>query len=439
MKKGFVISWYYPPGNSSEGLVTFKLLKNSKYQYDVWTRADQQQSVWDRKSHEDKLVTDNVKIIPGKCENEKEWVREGIKYFDAHRDEYDFVMSRSMPVESHEIAISIKKKYPDIKWIASFGDPIVNTPYIDEITMGGKSNPFKLREYFFRENLSVLRASRVFVSPSRQANKFLWNKEKENGDKVAKYFSEVNDYVLKNADVLIYNNPYQLEHAFMDDYLKEFKDKGCILEHSFEADFYPEGDMGKKNKKLSFIYVGHLDDTRNARSLLKAIKKLKQNDKDLGKKVEFVFYGHLSDGDKIFILDNDLVDIVKTRKDIKYLESLKVIKAADWAILIDANFTSLVDDCIYLPAKLIDYMGARTKVFSISHMRGAGADIIRDVGGGKVVTHSPDDIYLYLSKIIYQGFEPAPYDEKKVKKYSSSEMSKRLDKIIGTLLKEGKR
>ena len=63
MKKGFVISWYYPPGNSSEGLVTFKLLKNSKYSYDVWTRADQQQNVWDRKSNEDKLVADNVEIL----------------------------------------------------------------------------------------------------------------------------------------------------------------------------------------------------------------------------------------------------------------------------------------------------------------------------------------------------------------------------------------
>ena len=35
MKRILVISWYFPPINSSEGLVTYKLLKNSKYQYDV--------------------------------------------------------------------------------------------------------------------------------------------------------------------------------------------------------------------------------------------------------------------------------------------------------------------------------------------------------------------------------------------------------------------
>ena len=39
MKRILVISWYFPPINSSEGLVTYKLLKNSKYQYDVCRTA----------------------------------------------------------------------------------------------------------------------------------------------------------------------------------------------------------------------------------------------------------------------------------------------------------------------------------------------------------------------------------------------------------------
>ena len=41
MKKILVISWYFPPVNSSEGLVTFKLLKNSEYEYDVFTQKNQ--------------------------------------------------------------------------------------------------------------------------------------------------------------------------------------------------------------------------------------------------------------------------------------------------------------------------------------------------------------------------------------------------------------
>lgn len=434
MKKGFVISWYYPPGNSSEGLVTFKLLKNSKYNYDVWTRANQQQSVWDRKSDESKLIAKNIEVIKCDCGDMKEWVREGLKYFVEHSNEYDFIMSRGMPVESHELAVKIHEKYPNIKWIASFGDPIIDTPYINAITMGGQVNPFRTKEYIKREDLSALRASKVFLSPVRRARKLIWKREKRAGDKVSKYFEETNRATLNGADILIYNNDYQLEHAFSRKEYKRLKKKGQVLPHSFDPEMYPE--KTKKNKKISFIYVGHLDDTRNAHSLLKAILKLKKHDESLGEKVEFCFYGHMGGRDKMFILDHGLTDVVKLHGDVNYFESLKIIKEADWAILIDANFTSLVDDCIYLPAKLIDYMGARTKIFSISHVRGAGSDIIHEVGGGKVVTHSADDIYLYLSKIIYQGYEPPRYDEKKVMRFSAKNVAKELDKIEAEMLGE---
>ena len=436
MKKGFVICWYYPPGNSSEGLVTFKLLSNSKYSYDVWTRENQQQSVWDRKSDEDKLTASNINVIKDDCDGMKQWVRDGLRYFEEHKDEYDFIMSRSMPVESHELAMKIKEKYPNIKWIASFGDPIIDTPYIDEITMGGQSNPFKFKEYLKREEVSALRAARVLVSPSRSARKLLWRHEKKDGNKTAKYFEKVNFTTVSKADVLIYNNEYQLAHAFSRKALARFKDKSVVLEHSYDTKMYPNENKVTKNEKISFIYVGHLDDTRNARSLLKAINRLQKKDKELEKRVRFDFYGHLSDSDKIYIVNHGLMNVVKVHDDVKYLKSLEIIKNADWAILIDANFTSLVDDCIYLPAKLIDYIGARTRVFSISHVKGAGSDIIRKVGGGKVVTHSPDDIYLYLSKIIYQKFEPKPYDEKRANYYSSKTIAKRLDEIEDKLLGE---
>lgn len=437
MKKGFVISWYYPPGNSSEGLVTFKLLKNSKYQYDVWTRADQQQSMWDRKSDESKLTAENVGVIKGECDDAKKWVEEGVKYFLEHRDEYAFIMSRSMPAECHELAIKIKEKIPDVKWIASFGDPLVDTPYINDITMGGQDNPFKMVHYLAKEDLSFLRASRVFVSPTRLARKYVWRKDKQIGSEIERYFEYVNLTTLVEADVVIYNNIYQFEHAFSRTGLKKYQSKGVVLEHSYDPGLYPKKKT-KKNSKITFVYVGHLDHNRNVHTLLEALSEMKKRDPELSKKVEFVFYGHMDDSDKVFILDYDLVDLVKINKDITYLESLNVIKDADWAILVDANFTSIVDDCIYLPAKLMDYMGARTNVFSISHVKGAGSDIIREVGGGKVVTHSADDIYLYLSKIIYQKYRPKPYDENEAKKYSSVEVSKRLDGVIGKVLKDKK-
>ena len=118
MKKCLVISWYFPPVNSSEGLVTFKLLKNSKYKYDVFTQKGNES--WTYGSKEDKLVSSNINTIFAKNNELSKWVEEGIQFFDDNKDKYDMIMSRSMAPESHMIALAIKKKYPDIKWIASF-------------------------------------------------------------------------------------------------------------------------------------------------------------------------------------------------------------------------------------------------------------------------------------------------------------------------------
>ena len=52
-KKGFVTSWYFPPINSSEGTCTFKLLKNSKYEYDVFTQKNNKN--WSYDTNEDKM------------------------------------------------------------------------------------------------------------------------------------------------------------------------------------------------------------------------------------------------------------------------------------------------------------------------------------------------------------------------------------------------
>ena len=53
MKKISVITWFYPPVNSSEGLVTYKLLNNSRYEYDVFT----QKYAYEFYNKEDKAFT----------------------------------------------------------------------------------------------------------------------------------------------------------------------------------------------------------------------------------------------------------------------------------------------------------------------------------------------------------------------------------------------
>lgn len=437
MKKlhGLVISWYYPPGNSSEGLVTYKLLKNSSFTYDVFTRKSYNANLWDRQTDESALVSDNVTIHQANTDDEEEWVDEAVKFFKENADKYDFIMSRIMSEKAHLAAAKIKDEFPNVFWAASFGDPLVNSPYIEVIDKN--DNPFFLRDYYLREQPSFTKLLHLVVSPTRMARKKVW--EKERIDKMVGPIEceRVNRITFDKADLLIFNNQYQYNRAFIDDYTK-YKHKGIIVNHGFDLSLYPKGNTKKADSKIHFVYVGHLDSLRNARALFEALGILKEHDSELSKKVVFDFYGHIDDSDKVVMVNNHICDIVNLHNDIEYLDSLKKIREADWLVLIDANLNAELDEYIYFPAKLVDYFGARKNILAITQLRGASADAMREVGAGQVVTHSADEIAMYLAKIIYKDYRPASYNDTAWNKYNVRNVARNLDeKLVEHIGEEG--
>ena len=126
--KIFVASWFFPPATSSEGIVTYKLLRNSKHQYDVFSSTSKQ---WGYQNTMQQLNDKNIRCFTISTDNIDEWVDASIEQFEKlyPEENYECIMTRSMPPESILIGKRIKEKYPHIKWIASLADPIANNPY----------------------------------------------------------------------------------------------------------------------------------------------------------------------------------------------------------------------------------------------------------------------------------------------------------------------
>ena len=425
-RKGLVISWFYPPGNSSEGLVTYKLLKNSKYQYDVFTRGCQNDGVWDRNTDEKKLVSDNVTILQSKSHESDEWIEEVVKYFDENADKYDFIMSRIMPAEAHEAAARIKAKHPEVFWAASFGDPLVDSPYIEYDKKD--DNPYYLEKYIARENPSKAKAFKLLISPTRNMRKYVWEKDRRDRNSFACKYKKINHDTFVGADLLIFNNKIQMDRAFSKDY-SNYREKGVVINHSYDLDLYPK-TKSNKDGKIHFLYVGHLDERRNALSLLEAIKSLKDNYKDLSKKAVFDFYGHMDKEDKSKIIDYCLTDCVKIHDNIDYLSSLEKISNSDWLVLIDTNLNKELDEYIYFPAKLADYMGSKKNILAITQLKGATADIVKKVECGKVVTHSAEDIYLNLAMILEGKMPNFKYNDSEWGKFDAKNVADKFDALI---------
>ena len=411
-----VISWFYPPVNSSEGLVTYKLLKASKYEYDVFTQRNN--ALWSYGNKDNLSECKNVKSIFAKAKNLESWTKEAIEYYKKNQEKYDIIMTRSMPPESHKIGLEIKKINPNIKWIASFGDPIAENPYTKfTITY---SSPYSIKNCAkFRGIISPKRIIRNTVFKIRYQR--LHRKFKHQDVK----FQE---NIINNANYIIFNSTYQKDYMLRN-FKEEVHSKAIILNHSFDKTLYT--GTSKEKQKIEMAYIGHLDNIRSPYILLSAIQELNEENPDLADKVQFSFYGKMADSDKLYIINNELTDIVKVKKPVSYMDSLKIMKESDWLLQIDANLSGILDKNIFFAAKLADYIGAGSKIFGITMLEGISADILRKLNA-VMTSFSKEEIKNYLWLIIYNDYQ-VKLNEEFAKEFDSVEVAKKFDEMVSKL------
>ena len=417
-KRILVISWFYPPVNSSEGLVTYKLIKSSKFDYDVFTQKNN--SLWSYGNEDYLPESDNVKTIFAKADTLEAWVKEAIEYYKSNIDKYDIVMTRSMPPESHKIGLEIKKLNPNIKWIASFGDPIAENPYT-KIAIS----------YDSPHSIKYCAKLRGIISPKRIIKNILFKiRYRKQQNFYLKKDLKLQDSIFKKANTLIFNSKYQKDYM-LNNYNEEIKNKALILNHSFDQSLYPQ--KNNENGKIQFCYVGHLDGIRSPAVLFEAIKDLNENNPDLKDKAVFEFYGNMTDQDKLFIIDNELTDIIKIRKPVSYLESLEIMQKSDWLLQIDANISSIIDKNIFFAAKLADYIGTGNKIFGITMLEGISADILRNLNA-VITSYSSQEIKNYLYLVIYNNYN-IKLNEDFRNEFNSISVANKFDEYIKTIIK----
>ena len=276
MKRILVVSWFYPPINSSEGLVTYKLLRNSSMQYDVCMQEGNDS--WSYGKNEMLPESEHVHKIAIPGDSLELWKEKVIEYFSAHKDSYEIVMTRSMPPESHEIGLKIKEIKPEIKWIASFGDPIANNPFV----LNGMK---KVSPYSLKSGQIGLKGA---VSPKRILKNMLWKRRTRNEQLPFRREQQLERDIITHCDHMIMNNPYQKQYM-LGNYDKTVKDKALVLPHSFDASLYDKEIGTEDTGKIRMVYIGHLDDIRSPHLLLNAVLELKKEQPDLADRLNIYY------------------------------------------------------------------------------------------------------------------------------------------------------
>jgi len=388
---GFAVSWFFAPYVGSADTDFFKRIKDTKISYLVAQVARDQRddsmlgyASADIERVEVKLDHNNPRNLAVRAR----FCEEVMRIFKESERKFDFLISHSNELVSHEAAAQIKKIRPELPWVAYFGDLFVRNPYIRH--MPGYP--------LVAEDSAIERAT------------------------------------LRDADLIILNNEYQRDLMFTGD-LAKLKHKVVIIPHCFDPAMYPIAVV-PENDKFVFSHLGTLYYVkRTAEPVLRAVDRLLEIYPAYRGKFELRFYGASPcDSDRACHEAMRNPNHVRFLGPVSYSESLRLMTESDALLLIDGMFSESEDglDCNpFFPGKLTDYMGARRPIAAITMAKGPSADIMT-ASGNLIADSRLDRIAYVLKRYIDRKVQPK-YDI--YENYSVGKVAGLMEDAIKSILK----
>lgn len=236
------------------------------------------------------------------------------------------IVTFGQPMSDHLIGLELRKLY-GAPWAAHFSDPWVDNPFnrYDALTK--------------RLNFSLERK------------------------------------VVKAADRLIFTSQETIE-MMMAKYPGEWKAKARVLPHSFDPSLYPPSPESNR-ADVTIRYTGELYGKRSPKPLVETLRSILSTNPQLLTGVRFELIGSIA---LPTLVDSGLeslpAGLVVTKPPVNYQESLSLTASADGLLIIDAP----AERSVFLPSKLIDYIGAGRPILGLTPP-GAAADLINQLGG----------------------------------------------------------
>ena len=265
------------------------------------------------------------------------------------------------------------------------------------------------------------------ISPKRMISNLLWNHRQKSVMKPFNDERKLEKDIITNCDTVIFNSTYQKEYM-LQNYDDATNAKALVLPHSYDVPMYGEEVDKSGRQKKRIVYIGSLDDIRTPRPFLTALKELNEQIPTLDEKVEVHLYGSVSANEKLYIFDNELMNIVKVKKPVSYLESLLIMQDADLLLHVDANLAPTLEHNIFFAAKLADYMGSGSDIMGITMEKGPSQEILDSVGG-VVLSYSAEEIKNFLYLYLYEN-KKAELNRKATEKFNAVNVAKEFDSYI---------
>ena len=252
----------------------------------------------------------------------------------ANNREYDFVFSFSGPNYTHPIAGKIKAKNREIKWFASFSDPISRNLYANQLfkeKARTKALALILKGFVFRRSFETVAL--------------------KNADKLVFISDELRDYITRG------NEEYKKKSIIYPiTYVKEWPGYKAI-----------KSSVSKKtkNKKIIFAHFGNIYGLRKIGAFLDALSELKKESPELTDQIEVHQYGDIDKYQKAVLDASEVKELFIMHDRLDYDDCIKKMNEADVLLIFD---TIVPNGQIqpFLPSKITDCLLANKPIFAVT-------------------------------------------------------------------------
>ncbi len=250
---------------------------------------------------------------------------------------------------------------------------------------------------------------------------------------IAKWINlKLESAVLRNVTRVVFPSP-----EMRDSYIGKYpfiKDKACVLEHSFDAGMYRD-ISARRGGRMTVRHIGSFYKIRNARSFFEAVRNLIDAGELREDEILIELAGEILPKFRKYHMELieklGLGRIVRMTGAVSYTESLSLMKSSDLLLIIDAP----IKGSVFLPSKLIDYIGAERPILALTPSDSASAMIIGKVGGWLA---EPDDVAQISERLleILRCHKKGTLDETRPSKEAGKEydISNHIEKFL-TIIK----
>jgi glycosyltransferase involved in cell wall biosynthesis len=261
------------------------------------------------------------------------WVRPAVAFLDdlLKGNSIPTVITTGPPHSIHLIGLRLKKRNPQVKWIADFRDPWSEWDLLDTLSLTGLA---------------------------RARHRSLERK------------------VLRSADRVITIAPY---------HVKRFEHLGGrkvqLISNGFDEDDFA-GILRMRTDKFTIRHTGIVDELRDPRPLMQAIRSACRENPQLPQDLLVEFIGNVNTNFKREIqIDPLLGPLTKFTSNIPHEQLLRVYAETDLQALI-LSHTAIAPG--NLPGKFFEYLASGAPILAIGPVDGDAANILKSTGAGTI-------------------------------------------------------